>query len=354
MTEPTPSNAQHDPRGAALELLTLAAGLGLGLLVAAFFLLRAFIPQVGFPGDLDRVASLPSLISETRATPNRVQFISNSVGMEGIDAGIVQDRLAGTWNVQNYSSNGVALVGSRVVIGAMLEAKPDVIVWILLPNMIGKFEDIHPELAATMRFVDLQEHNPWIEDPSVSTLLPDLVHHMKVSDVENRLGLRTTPLSVLNDKVRTLTVRDILPAKPRDLTAPFRMSRSMSPSALDRHVLDIRNSHFERIADGDRSGIEMINQTVQEISAARVKPVVVIAPSHDRLRSDLAPAVNEMREVLGPLMAANGGFLIDASESLAAEDFADAIHPNAAGRERLSVFVGEALAAGLRERTGEP
>jgi hypothetical protein len=351
VSEQSVETPDHAPLGAAKELLLVIGGLFVGIVAASLLLFRVLIPALGLPGDLDRVASIPTMARETSGQARRVQIVSNSVGMEGIDASVVSDALGGDFTVQNFSANGIALVGARVVMGELLATKPEAIVWILLPGMIGDFEDVHPDLGATMRLANLQTHNQWIQEAAMRESAPELAAQLGASTLRNRLTLRTTPLAILNDRVRLAAVSDILPAKPRDLDAPFRMARAVGPRALDRHLADVLSNHQARTAGAERAGLDLIAKTLAEISGAGVVPVIVIAPAHERIRAELEPVTQEMRDAISGLMATHGGFVIDASDALGASDFADAIHTNAEGRERFSAFLGEALRSRFEEQS---
>lgn len=114
------------------------------------------IPRFGLPGDLNRIATLGELLESADRPKGAVLIVTNSVGVEGISARAVQDAAGSTRPVENFSANGLDLVGARMLIGKMLTADPHTVIWILRPEVMGEIRDLNQEVADIMRLRDFQ------------------------------------------------------------------------------------------------------------------------------------------------------------------------------------------------------
>lgn len=330
--------------GAVAQLAMAAAAVLLGVLIAVSLVLGVVIPRFGLPGDLNRVATLGRLLESPDRPEGAVLIVTNSVGVEGVSATAVQAAMGDARLVENFSANGLDLIGARLLIGKMIAAEPHAIVWILRPEVMGEVRGLNQELADIMRLGDFQAAAPWLND---APLDPDIIERLHAPAWKNRLALRSVPLRLLSERVRTAARSGILPAKPTNLDDPFQMNLNLTGQALDRHVEDMGFILNERTGAGDRSGIGFIRETIAQIRAAGIQPILVVAPTHPALADRFGPAELELLAALEPIAAQHDARVIDATATLAADDFADAIHPNAQGRAALSRFIGERLDTGV-------
>jgi hypothetical protein len=314
----------------------------LGVLIAIGFVLGIVIPRFGLPGDLNRVATLGRLLESPDRPVDAVLIVTNSVGVEGVSAKIVQSAAGDACTVENFSANGLDLIGARLLIGKMLASEPDTIVWILRPEVIGAVRGLNQELADVMRLGGFQAAASWLDAPPLSE---DTLDRLQAPAWKNRLALRSVPLRLLSERVRTAARSGILPAKPDNLDAPFQMDLNLTDEALDRHLDDMAFNLDQRVGAGDRTGIAFIQSTVAQIRAAGVNPVLIVAPTHPGLADHFGSAERELLDALSAIAAEHDAIVIDATATLTAEEFADAIHPNQQGRAALSRFIGRRLAA---------
>lgn len=339
-----PTDPQREPEGRAGafgQLAMMGAAILLGVLIAVGLVLGVVIPRFGLPGDLNRVATLGRLLDSPERPSDAVLIVSNSVGVEGVSAKAVQAASGDAHSVENFSANGLDLIGSRLLIGKMLAADPHSVVWILRPEMMGEIRDLNHEVADIMRLGDFPGTSPWLDD---APLAPATLERLNAPLWKNRLALRSVPLRLLSERVRTAARPGILPAKPTNLDDPFQMDLNLTGQALTRHLDDMAFLLNERAGDGNRAGIDFIRETVAQIRAAGVNPVLVLAPTHPGAADRFGPAERELRAALQTIAAEQDARVIDATLALTAEDFADAIHPNEQGRAALSRFIGERLA----------
>lgn len=337
---------KNDPAGTVRELFVAAMSVLVGLVLASVVLTALVIPKLGFPGDLARIMKLGDRLERSPSDARLIEIVGNSVGVEGIAASMVQSELPEGFVVENQASNGLDLLSARVYIGRLLESEPDVLVWLLRPELMGEIKGINDEVASAMRFMHYDRDEPWIRDPSLTSLDDGGRDRLTAGVLSNRKSLRTLPIRHLNSTVRTKLRAGILPAQPMNVDAPFQMDVNLEGPRLERHIADVSEAYEDRAGSGNLDGLAFIEQTVEQIQQAGVRPILVIAPTHPGAavfeQADAAFAAH-----LSELSARTGVEVIDLSGTLSESDFADAIHPNREGAHRLSTLLGDALARSI-------
>tara|TARA_R110002072_G_scaffold42064_4_gene117559 strand:- start:125047 stop:126078 length:1032 start_codon:yes stop_codon:yes gene_type:complete len=325
------------------ELGKIAVAVASGIVIGIGLLVYFVIPSFGFPGDLSRIIKLDDRLALADESTQRMLIVTNSVGVEGIDGSVVQAQLADGYSIENHSSNGLDLISARIYIGRMIESDPEYIIWVLRPELMGRISPINTEVASAMRRAGFHTDNPWINGPEIAGIGPELRDQFAVSDTANLISMRTIPLRHLNEQVRMKTRRGILPAKPMELSAPYQMDLMLSEDKLDRHILDVSSMLADRTSEGNRDGLAFIEQTVEQITAAGVTPILVIAPTHPGGAEAIGPAEDELVAAIAEISARNNIAVIDLKRTLSADLFSDAIHPSRDGANLLSTLLGEQL-----------
>jgi len=365
MTEPeTPETSEPEaPRralGGVVQVLTaVALGVGLALALLEF----AVAPRLGFGRELSRVQAIAQLTAEPFA-PRTLVVVSNSVGVEGIDADAMGRASAAGWEVVNLSMNGTEVLSIQVLLSRVLAAEPDAVLWVVRPEAVGEPRTINPQMAKAFRYSGYTEHVPWIAGGRVTEGAPpflnaESVEALTASPAQIKLSMRTTPLSALNGRVRDAFRDGWRPARPDNFVDPYFLTADITGGQLDRHVNETISSVRERAGEpreprttvepGDdrRAGVLLIAEIARAVRAAGAQMIFAVPPSHPDFRAIMQPYE---REILGRLRALpHAPAVIDATSALDGAGFADAIHPNAEGRERLSVFIAERLPAPARE-----
>ncbi len=225
----------------------------------------------------------------------------------------------------------------------MIESDPEYIIWVLRPELMGRISPINTEVASAMRRAGFHNDNAWINGPEIAGIGPELRDQFAVSDTANLISMRTIPLRHLNEQVQPHSHRGILPAKPMELSAPYQMNLMLSDEKLDRHILDVSSMLVDRTSEENRDGLGFIEQTVQQISAAGVTPILVIAPTHPGGAEAFGPAEDEFVAAIAEIGERNSIAVIDLKRTLSADLFSDEIHPNRDGANLLSTLLGEQL-----------
>ena len=339
---------------ALFELGKMSTAIAMGIVGAVIILVLIIIPMLGFPGDLARIIKLEDRLGLVDENTSRVLIVSNSAGVEGIDGSIVNEKLGAEYSVENHSSNGLGLISARLYIGRIIESDPQYIVWVLRPELIGRISPMNTEVASAMRYTQFHKYNAWIDDSDIPGIGSKLKDQFAVSDTSNLISLRTIPLRHLNEQLRIRARRGILPTKPMEIDAPFQMDLMLSDAKLDRHMYDVSESLAVRTAGDNRDGIEFIEQTVKQIQQAGVTPILVIAPTHPGAHDAFGPAEDIFVELLSAVGLRNGVAVLDLKQTLGAELFSDAIHPNRDGARVLSELLGDQLSQISTQQEANP
>ncbi|MBL4809670.1 MAG: hypothetical protein JKY43_06390 [Phycisphaerales bacterium] len=357
-----------DTPKAIAQLLFIAAAIGAGIAIAYLLLSSFIVPRIGFPGDLNRILKLDQRIAIAQANASdakRIAIVSNSVGVEGIEADYIQKQLPPGYATENQSSNGLDLLSGRLYIGRLLQSNPNTLVWILRPEVMGKISPINPELASAMRFGNFQINADWINpnpnpDPNPN---PNPNHQpyldqatrdrFNTTDIKNQASLRTIPLRHLNEQVRTRTRRGILPAKPLELNAPYQIDANLTGPKLQRHLDDMVFILQSRTENDNRDGIAFIEATLLQILQTSTTPILVIAPTHPGNDEIFGPMETLFAQQLQHIAGLHNITLINLTKTLTAQEFADAIHPNRNGAKKLSTLLGQKLKNHLPETNRE-
>lgn len=341
-------------QGSAIrELLFVACSIAIGLIASYYLLKGVFIPSVGFPGDLERITKLDDRLVFAAEDKKRVEIISNSVGVEGIIASVVGQELGDACLVRNQAANGIDVLSGRLYISRVLASDPDVLIWIIRPEMLGELRPVNAQLASVMRWAGYEEHATWVSAEGADYGLSEgTLERLAASERENLISFRTLPLSMLNESARAMMRDGILMAKPLDTEAPYQIDVQLRGDRLQRHIRDVTVSYEDRIGDGSGRGAEIIERTLRQIRDAEVVPVVVLAPTHPDA-SEIVQQSDAFRDAVTGISTRTGAIMIDLTGSLSADEFADAIHPNRQGARTLSEQLGAALRNQLNAREQE-
>lgn len=331
---------RRDPAlGAILSVLLFPA---LGVALGALLLSTVVLDTVGL-GSVERIAAIGRRLDEGLADAPTTVCLGNSLSVEGIDASEVASAAPPGWRVLSMALNGCEIAEMRVMAPKLLAAGPRAVVLTLRPLEIARPVDIDIGKAhayALGGFLRTPGAAP--ELGRIAGLTEGSRAALSSSPTMARLHFRIAPLTALNGWAR-LTLRPSLRlAPPDDWTAPHELLGSISGPRLGLHVRELRNTIAERLAGGTEDGEAEVRALVETLRAGGVTPILVAAPIHPELREAYGRHADRLREFLRELADA-GGVYADASELLGAEEFADAVHPNAEGRARYSRFVGGML-----------
>lgn len=324
-------------------LTSLGSVAALGLSVAVV------MPALGV-GNVGRVVALGQRIDDG-VSPDIV-MVGNSVTVEGLDAGLVAESAGEGLTAENWGLNGCAMEEVRLILPKVLRAGPGYVVLTLLPNDLGTPADILVEKSvgySTGGFAAAwPEGEPTLVFPGISE---QTAARMRSGWVRQALYFRSSLLDWVNREARLTLRRGVrrVPESDRWIR-PFELTGSIGGPALDAHVREVVATVAMRAGERDGSGAAMLEAAVRTIAEGGARALVCIAPHHPMLREDVAAELDELRATGNVLRERYGAGFLDASELVGADGFADAIHPNAQGREAFSRAVGSAIAE--LEQTG--
>jgi|GEM_PF-6471001 len=328
---------------AIAELCTIAIPILAGVVIAYVVLSVFIIPRIGFPGDLSRIVKLEERLDSSPVDSNRVVLVSNSVGVEGLEATSVQQELDSGFAVENQAVNSLDLLSGRLYIGRVLESNPQILVWILRPETIGRIVPINPEVASAMRFANFHNQADWLNEQSIPGLSPEARSRLDATDFQTLVSLRSIPLRHLNDQVRVRTRKGVLPPKPLELNAPYQINQDIAGQKLQRHLDQIAFNLDERTKDDNIDGIAFIQSTIQQILQTSTTPILVIAPTNPLADEAFSNAEVAFAQAMNEISQSTGVVVIDLTKTLSSDEFADAIHPNRGGARKFSAILGQAL-----------
>lgn len=344
-----------------LQLAAPVLGAGLGYLL----LVQALLPRVGL-GEVDRIrrlgAHLRELTPATGTAPGIVRngwvaLLGDSVCREGLDGGLVERAFGESPpHVENLAVSGCSLTEMAIQLPLVLQARPRVVVLCLQPAALLRVPRLPPDKAfayAYGGFVDAWKDEPTLArqfaTPDAPGLDAELRDALEASRWRQQLHFRTAPLTWLNRRLRGAVTGDARGDRDNDWSTPFLMTRSVRDQRLDWHLDEVRGwwrQSGDAAENADEPCPEELLLAAMADAVARhdALPVIVLAPVHPQLADDARPLLDRALRMARRAVGASEQVLI-ACARLNESEFADALHPNAAGRATYSQVVGEQLAS---------
>jgi hypothetical protein len=323
-------------------LLCVASPLA-GAAIAFWLLVTVLIPTIGV-GDVQRIIDLGAALESPLPQEPTAAIIGNSVLIEGINASMVAEAAPPGWHARNFAINGCDLTEQQILLPRLIETGPEVIVMVIRPIDVGAVTDVNlSKLHAyslsgfTSSFPEgyAAERLPGLSDESRSALLS--------TRFDSLLHFRRAPLTTAESLASTIARRGTATRMTDDWNEPANLTGSISGARLDRHFRVVAEERAKRIAGGETAGAEHIERAARDLRDAGITPVIVVAPIHPQMPGQSVEALARLRSLLADLSDRYGAITGDAHDMLGAEDFADAIHPNAQGRQKLSAYIGSLL-----------
>ena len=165
---------------------------------------------------------------------------------------------------------------------------------------------------------------------------------LRSSPFEQELHFRTAPLNVINQEVRIRMRSGLRRVATNNWTDPYELDFSVRDERLQRHLDSIRHDMQQRLAEGADAGAKLAATLAAEIRESDATPILIVLPMHPEFRATMQPHIAALRSLLEKIAHQQSGIVIDALDVVSADDYADALHPNAAGREAYSRFLGRA------------
>lgn len=325
-----------------VRMLVLPA---LGAVLGFVLLVKVVLPITGV-GSVQRIVELGRHLNEPLTPAPTIAFLGNSITREGIDIRLVEETAPPGWYAQNLAISACGLGELHVLLPKVLAARPAAVAFGLRPEDMGDVDSFDLDKAyayALGGFVDAwpkdwtREDLPGIDEPTYEAL--------RSTRLEQQLHFRTAPLNVINQEVRLFFRRGLRHVAPNNWIDPYELEFNVRDERLQRHINDIGGTMKYHLRGGFEPGSSLIATLAAEIRAAGATPILILLPMHPEYVEEFAASTDTLRSLLRRVAAQQQGLVIDARDVLAADDYADALHPNAAGRELYSRFLGRAVAA---------
>ncbi len=348
------NETQHDPaehriRDQAPALGTLIASLASILLGAGvgYALLSGVVLEIIDLGDVQRIVELARHLDRDEFPDSWTAFVGNSVVRDGIDSQIAIPTQDGEPLAQNLALSGAGLNELQVMLPKLLTRSPKNVVFGVLPGMICKVDPLVLDKAyayAYSGFVTSWSHA--VDEGSFVSLAPGSYAALRSTPNEQRLHFRTALSNWLDHRMRMLMRRDLRSDYTTDWVRPYTRLASIEGPRLDAYIAEVR-APLERCNTSAHSAeLAAVERLLAATRRSGTTPIILLVPIHPDLQAAAKPALSAFDTPLAAVAARHGGHVIATHDLLSRDEFADAMHPNAAGREKLSLHVG----AWLRER----
>ncbi len=349
-TEPRRTAARGTLATVVRMLLFPALGAVLGFLL----LIKVVLPITGV-GSVQRIVELGRHLHEPLAPAPTIAFLGNSITREGIDTRLVEEAAPPGWHAQNLAISACGLGELHVLLPKVLAARPAAVAFGLRPEDLGDVDSFDIDKAyayALGGFVDA-----WPKDWTRADLpgIDEITYEaLRSSWLDQQLHFRTAPLNVINQEVRLFFRRGLRHVAPDNWVDPYELEFSVRDARLQRHIESVGGTMKYHLRGGLEPGSSLIATLAAEIRAAGATPILIVLPMHPQYIDEFAASTESLRALLRRVAAEQQGLVVDALDVLSADDYADALHPNAEGREIYSRFLGRAvgpLAATTRDMT---
>ncbi len=314
-----------------------------GAAVAFWLLVTVLIPTIGV-GDVQRIIDLGAKLESPITPQPTAAIIGNSVLIEGINASMVAEAAPPGWHARNFAINGCDLTEQQILLPKLISARPDAIVMVIRPIDVGAVTDVN---LSKLHAYSLSAFTSSFRDGYAAERLPGLSDESREALLSTRfqslLHFRRSPLTTAEAVGFSLLQSGTVSLNADDWNEPADLTGSISGARLERHFRVVAETRSQRIAGGQTAGAEHIERAARDLHEAGITPVIVVAPIHPQMPGQSEEALAQLRALLADLSDRYGAITGDAHDMLGAEDFADAIHPNARGRQKLSAYIGSLL-----------
>jgi len=348
--EPSPNPPPEPALRAWRTIMGLLLPVALGAAAALALQVWVVLPSLGL-GNLERIAALGHLTAEP-FPPESVVALGNSVTAEGLDAAIAEQSANAPdrppLRVWNCALSGCGINEQRVIMPRVLAAKPKVVILGLQPEQMGYMDNINLDKCYAYAYGGFPAN--WPADWKLfhfPELTPTTYDALRSTRWQQTIHFRNQPLIQLNESLRRRGLGGFRNTPANNWRNPYEMEFSLphDDPRLDQNFANLKafKKRFLDDASAKRQRSAITREITNMISAAGARPVLVLLPIHPKMRAEYDNVWPEFQKLCGELQLETGARIADASELLTAADFADAVHPNAAGRKKYSEFLGHLL-----------
>jgi hypothetical protein len=341
-----PPPVPGEPTGAAAlvrlidRVLAVLVGVGVFLVLAVVIIDRLRV----MPPGLKRYANVKNFLDAQRARPGGVYLLGSSVTLEGLDAERVERARGAGPTVYNLAWTEGGYRQWPLIHPRLLRTQPSRVVMVRDWPALTHPVEILPERLRVTAMVSLVEPSDRADVESL--LLPGEREVLGENFFTRTFLLHRFPIGTVDAHFREAARRDLRYAgHTTNFRAPWVQTHAVSPSALEANIRAFVEDMAKHDLREERAAFESLGAQLRWLRARGAPVVVFRSPSHPEFarRRGIA-ALERSRALLRETCAHEGVTLVDQSELLTAEEFADAVHPVAAGRDRWSDALGRELA----------
>jgi hypothetical protein len=348
--------AQTPTKNPWLALLSVIVPVVLGAGLGMWLLQQWYIPKIGM-GVHQRTINLGQQLLSQSLPRNSILCLGNSVVREGLDTQIALEQwpkqIASNWHMYNVSISGSGILEQRIMMPRMLACQPQAIVLEFGFVEMGRIDEIHSDKCYAYARAGFSRDVQYDEQLlSIATFTERNRQQLFSSEVEQLLHFRNIPLTNINETLRRIAQPEYLLEGDNNWINPFEMAFDYAPDRLLRHFKSLKHDHAVGLQPNLRDGKSIIRQNIELIQKSGCQPLIVILPIHPELHSfyrDVAgqDVQREFLEFTHELESSYQVAIWDATQLLTAEQFSDAVHPNATGRRTFSTALGQWLSQQL-------
>lgn len=320
-------------------LFALLGSASLGVALAAWMLPTLVLPVTGYPG-VDRIVALGAFMDEDASRGADAVFLGSSIIVEGIDASIVSHTWGPERRVYNFAVNGCGIGEISVLIHKLARQEPAIVAITLSPVSLRSPSDLEPDKAYAYAIGGFSASMPPEVSGDARAWMSAATERALASDPRRaQQHFRTGLVNRFNNEARLALRRGMRSTDPSDWAAPYELEFSISGERLERHLNEI--ARMWRVHDLPAlDGVALIESVIDDLRKAGCVPLLIAAPVHPRIRSTNEADVDLLLGVMAEMCRDGVCIAIDATDWLGDDGFADAIHPNNAGRRMFSERIG--------------
>jgi len=322
-------------------LRDLVAAIAVGLL-SYFVVAYAVVGRAQIMPDADgRILAIHERLqaeSSVRDEPF-VALLGSSVALEGIDADIVAEQLAGGDRVYNFSFVGGYAPNWLLLAASLAEAKPRKVVMCIDAWSIPQRNAINGERLTAAAWWQLVPPAEFEEFADVLT--EGERTRLRQSRLRSLFAFRGFLTDAVEERVRERSRAGLrFEGLKSNFTAPWVHRHRIAESAFD---LQLRSHRFSDVWNESEyaDNTELIRRLVGYLTRRGITVTFVLSPVHPRLGGDRHDAaVARARDAAARLAKECDVRLLDYADLLSDEDFFDAVHPGERGRITYSHRLG--------------
>lgn len=339
------------PPGANIRnLLRIVDGLLIVLLAGAAFLFVIHFLVVDnrvMPVTRARLVAMHEFL-ETQAAAGEfgdVYFLGSSVLLEGVDCRIIDERLPAGIESYNLSLMGAGAPQWILLAPALRRARPSWVVMTVDMTGVTGLQKIPEEGMAIAEYWDF--FTPESERRFARFFSEEQKRALDNSDIASLLAFRVFPIGAFDMYMREVSRPELrYDGYTTNVKNPWVRKQQVSEESTERWIAGKVSKVDEQTPEQMDEQIAMIAELIDYFAEAGIGSAVCVAPVNPKLSAALGETESErILRALRDLCARTDTPLLNHRTLLAADQFADHVHPYEPGRVKWSRVLAAEIAA---------